>query len=66
MSFNLIVLVSVAWMLVVLAAGLVGQVESLKAWFMVSVVALGPSLTMMHFARTLAPTTSEAIHDARR
>jgi hypothetical protein len=66
MSFNRIMVVSLAWMLAVLVTGLVVQVESLRTWFVVSVVALGPSLTLMHFGRAHAPTTSQAIHDARR
>jgi hypothetical protein len=33
---------------------------------MVGVVALGPSATLMYFGRALAPTTSQAIDEARR
>jgi hypothetical protein len=66
MSFNRIMVVSIAWMLAVLAIGLVVQVESLRGWFLVGLVALGPSLSLMYFGRALAPTTSEAINDARR
>jgi hypothetical protein len=66
MSFNRIMVVAIAWMLAVLAIGLVVQVESLRGWFMVGVVALGPSATLMYFGRALAPTTSQAIDEARR
>jgi hypothetical protein len=66
MSLTKLVVVSVAWMLVVLAAALIAPVESLRAWFVVSVVAVGPSLTWMYFGRAVAPTTSQVIHDARR
>jgi hypothetical protein len=66
MSFTKIAIVSVAWMLAVLVTGLVVQVESMRAWFVVSVVALGPSLTLMHFGRAAAVTTSQAINEARR
>ena len=66
MSLNRTLVVSVAWMLAVLAIGLAVQVESWRGWFVVSLIALGPSLTLMHFGRALALTTTEAIDKARR
>jgi len=53
-------------MLAVLVIGLVAQVESWRGWFAVSIIALGPSLTLMHFGKTLALTTSESIDKARQ
>ena len=66
MSLNRTLIISVAWMLAVIVIGLVAQVESWRGWFILSIVALGPSLTLMHFGRALAVTTSEAIDQARR
>jgi hypothetical protein len=66
MSLNRTLVVSVAWMLAILVVGLVAQVESWRGWFVLSLIALGPSLTLMHFGKTLALTTSEAIDKARR
>jgi hypothetical protein len=66
MSLNRTLVVSVAWMLAVLVIGLVAQVESWRGWFIVSILALGPSLTLMHFGKSLALTTSEAIDEARK
>ena len=66
MSLNRTMVVSVAWMLIVLVIGLVVQVESWRGWFVVSMLALVPSLTLMHFGQALALTTSEAIDNARR
>ena len=66
MSLNRTMVVSFAWMLAVLVIGLIAQVESWRGWLLVSVLALGPSLTLMYFGRTLALTTSQSIDDARR
>jgi len=57
---------AVGWTLAVLITGLVASVASPTAWLIVGVVALGPSLVLLHLSRELRQTTSESIQEARR
>jgi membrane protein required for beta-lactamase induction len=63
---NKVSVASLAWLLVIIATGLITSVDSLKGWMMVSVLAIGPGAVLLHFARELPRTTSETIQAARR
>jgi len=57
---------AVGWTLAVLITGLVASVGSPTSWLIVGVVALGPSLVLLHLSRELSQTTSQRIQEARR
>jgi hypothetical protein len=57
---------AVAWILVIVAVALVARVDSVAAWFVVSIVALAPCLVMLHFWQGTPQTTSQSIREAQR
>lgn len=59
-------LLAAGWVVAILAMALVLSVGSLTAWLMVSVVAFGPSIVLLHFWRDESLTTSQRIQEARR
>jgi hypothetical protein len=63
---NKTAIAAIIWTLAIGVAGLGAGVESGMGWLMVTVLALGPSLTVLHFWKDSPQTTSEAIQEARR
>lgn len=63
---NLAWVLSIGWILAMMATGLVGDVGSLMGWLLVSVLAFGPATMLLYFGRELPLTTTQTIQRARR
>jgi hypothetical protein len=57
---------SIAWLLTVIAMGVIATVDSLYGWLLLGVVALGPGIVLLHFTKQLPRTTSQSIQEAQR
>jgi hypothetical protein len=54
------------WIVLVLLIALFVPVVSTRGWLLTSVVAFGPAIAMLYFARDQRQSMSESIHHARR
>jgi hypothetical protein len=55
-----------AWIAAVLIIALAVGIQSAMGWVLIAVIAIGPALSLLHFAKAPAQTTSERIRDATR
>jgi hypothetical protein len=55
-----------AWTVAIFVTAFLSQIGSQAGWLIASVVAFGPSLTLLYFCKEPLRTTSERIRDARR
>ena len=59
-------LLAAGWVAAVLFVALLLPVDSLRGWLLTTVLAFGPAVTMLYFAREQRQTMSESIQNARR
>lgn len=59
-------IVSLAWILVLVATALATSVDSLRGWLAVSALACGPAAMLLHFANVVPLTMTETIQQGRR
>ena len=65
-SANKKLLLAAGWIALVLFIALLLPVASLRGWLLTALVAFGPSVAMLYFAREQSQTMSQSIHHARR
>ncbi len=60
------VVVSAAWLLGTVAAGIAGAATSPSGWVFLACVALGPPIVVLRWQRDPSPSLSESIQEALR
>ena len=65
MTLNQTKALAAAWTAGIGVAALFANIGSPTGWLLASIVAFGPSLTLLHFGQEPALTTSQRINNAR-